>query len=35
MNFVMKWKTLTADELERILDEAVRAAYQRQGEEKS
>ena len=31
MTFVMKWQTLTAEELERILDEAVRAAYQRQG----
>ena len=27
MNFVMKWQTLTTEELDRILDEAVKAAF--------
>lgn len=33
MTFVLKWETLTTEELERILDEAVRAAYQRKEKE--
>lgn len=34
MTYVNKWQTLTSEELERILDEAVRAAYRNQGEKK-